>query len=86
VFYAPNSRGVDVPNIILLNAYKERLEFPELKQKAYDDYKYWEPDSLIIEAKAAGALCLRERHSKRQISRFLVKLLKAIHLIMRLLH
>ena len=31
------------------------MEFPELKQKAFEDYKEWEPDSLIVEAKASGA-------------------------------
>jgi len=55
VFYAPNERGVDVANIILLNAFKKRMEFPELKQKAFDDFKEWEPDCLIVEAKASGA-------------------------------
>ena len=55
VFYQANSRGVDVPNIILLNAFKERMEFPELKVKAQEQYKEWEPDSLIVEAKASGA-------------------------------
>ena len=31
------------------------MEFPELKQKAYEDYRNWEPDALIVEAKATGA-------------------------------
>ena len=31
------------------------MEFPELKQKAFEDYKEWEPDCLIVEAKASGA-------------------------------
>lgn len=55
VFYKPNDRGVEVPNIILLNSFKKRMEFPELKQKAFEDYKEWQPDSLIVEAKASGA-------------------------------
>jgi predicted phage terminase large subunit-like protein len=42
-------------NIILLDALKERLEFPELKQRAYDMYKEYEPDAFIVEAKASGA-------------------------------
>jgi predicted phage terminase large subunit-like protein len=42
------------PNIILLDAYKGRLEFPELKEKAMDMYREWEPDSFIVEAKASG--------------------------------
>ena len=55
VFYQPNDRGVDVPNIILLNSFKQRMEFPELKETALRHYKEWEPDALIVEAKASGA-------------------------------
>jgi predicted phage terminase large subunit-like protein len=42
------------PNLILLDAYKERLEFPELKRKALEQYTYWNPETVIIEAKASG--------------------------------
>lgn len=47
-------------NIILLDAYKERLEFPELKQKAFEMWREWEPDAFIVEAKAAGAPLIYE--------------------------
>ena len=43
------------PNIILLDAFKERMEFPQLKEKAIRMYKEWEPDAFIVEAKASGA-------------------------------
>ena len=36
VFYHPDDDGISQPNIILLDAYKERLEFPELKKTAYE--------------------------------------------------
>ena len=55
VFYQPDDTGKDQANIILLNALKKRMEFPELKKKAYEEYEEWQPDSLIIEAKASGA-------------------------------
>jgi predicted phage terminase large subunit-like protein len=42
-------------NIILLDALQKRMEFPELKDKALEHYKEWEPDAFIVEAKAAGA-------------------------------
>ena len=54
VFYHPDDSGTMQANIILLDAHKERLEFPELKKKAYEFYGYWEPDACIVEAKAAG--------------------------------
>jgi len=53
VFY-PNENPDD-PNIILLDAFKRRMEFPELKETAYRTYMEWEPDSFIVEAKASGA-------------------------------
>ena len=42
------------PNLILLDAVKERLEFPELRKKALEQYKYWIPETVIIESKASG--------------------------------
>ena len=45
----------DDTHIILLDALKERLEFPELKERALQMYKEWEPDAFIVEAKASGA-------------------------------
>jgi predicted phage terminase large subunit-like protein len=55
VFYQDDDTGKPQANIILLNSFKERMEFPELKQEAYRQYLEWDPDSLIVEAKAAGA-------------------------------
>jgi len=43
------------PNIILLNTYKKRVEFPDLKRDVLAEYKEWEPDGLLIEKKASGA-------------------------------
>ena len=54
VFYQPDDEGAVRPNIILLDAFKERLEFPELKKKAMQLYAERQPDACIIEAKAAG--------------------------------
>ena len=34
--------------------------FPELKNKAYEEYEYWEPDMVIIEAKATGTPLIDE--------------------------
>jgi predicted phage terminase large subunit-like protein len=60
IFY-PEETGDDRnAHIILLNAFKDRLEFPELKQRAYENWEEWEPDSLIVEAKAAGSPLIYE--------------------------
>ena len=60
VFSHLDETGVSVANIILLDSFKQRMEFPELKRKAYDLYQEWSPDSLIIEKKAAGAPLIYE--------------------------
>jgi len=60
VFYKTNDAGVQQANIILLNAYRERMEFPTLKRVAIEQYQDWEPDSIIIEKKASGAPLIYE--------------------------
>jgi predicted phage terminase large subunit-like protein len=60
VFYYPDDNGVDQANIILLNAFRDRMEFPELKRAAIEEYKEWQPDGVIIEKKASGAPLIYE--------------------------
>ena len=55
VFYQDDALGRSRANIILLNAFKKRMEFPELKVRAYEEFNEWDVDSLIVEAKAAGS-------------------------------
>lgn len=58
VFY--NEEENDEPQLILLDAFKDRIAFPELKQTALKHYKEWEPDAFIVEKKAAGAPLIQE--------------------------
>jgi predicted phage terminase large subunit-like protein len=58
VFYM-NENPEDA-HIILLDAFKRRMEFPELKEKAFNHYKEYEPDAFIVEAKASGAPLIYE--------------------------
>jgi predicted phage terminase large subunit-like protein len=60
VFQHPNEKGTLKPNIICLDAFKRRMEFPELKEKAMEMWKEWNPDTLIVEKKAAGAPLIYE--------------------------
>ena len=48
------------PNLILLDAFKDRMSFPDLKQTALKHYKEWEPDAFIVEKKASGAPLIQE--------------------------
>jgi len=51
VFYPdPDS----APQLLLLDSFKERLEFPELRKEALEQYRYWNPETVIVEAKASG--------------------------------
>jgi predicted phage terminase large subunit-like protein len=58
VFYM-NENEQD-PHVILLDAFKKRMEFPELKETAYQHYMEWEPDAFVVEAKAAGSPLIYE--------------------------
>jgi len=58
IFY--NEEDNDQPNIILLNAFKARMEWIELKKKAFEEYKEWQPDNILIEKKATGAPLIYE--------------------------
>ena len=55
-----SEQGRPQAHIILLNAFRDRMEFPELKRVAIDQYKSWEPDGVIIEKKASGAPLIYE--------------------------
>jgi predicted phage terminase large subunit-like protein len=48
------------PSVMLLDAFKERMEFPELKEAALRQYHEWKPDSFLVEKKAAGAPLIQE--------------------------
>jgi len=51
VWYPNEDSGA---NLILLDAIKGRYEFPELRRVALEQYRYWNPETVIIEAKASG--------------------------------
>jgi predicted phage terminase large subunit-like protein len=46
--------GEGAPNLILLSAVRGRWEFPDLKRVALEEYRFWEPETVIVEAKATG--------------------------------
>ena len=54
------NKATEVYNIILLNACKDRLEFPQLKARVMEQYDEYAPDSLIVEKKASGAPLIYE--------------------------
>ena len=60
VFNHPNATGKPIPNLILLDAWKDKMEFPELKATTVQYYKDWKPDMFIVEKKASGAPLIAE--------------------------
>jgi predicted phage terminase large subunit-like protein len=55
-----NDEDHSLPNIILLNTYKKRVEWVDLKKDVLREYNDWEPDGLLIEKKATGAPLIYE--------------------------
>ena len=53
----------DPQQVILLDAKKDRWEFPELKRVALAEHNKWNPDMTIIENKASGAPLIQELRS-----------------------
>ena len=47
-------------NIILLNTYRKRVEYPDLKRDVLKEYNDYEPDGVLIEKKASGAPLIYE--------------------------
>jgi predicted phage terminase large subunit-like protein len=49
-----------MPNIILLNTYRKRVEWTDLKRDVLAEYNEFEPDGVLIEKKATGAPLILE--------------------------
>lgn len=60
IFNYPDDTGKPIPNLILLDAWKDKMEFPELKASAVQYYKDWQPEMFIVEKKASGAPLIAE--------------------------
>ena len=50
----------ETANIILLDAWKKRMEYPELKKRMIAEYEKWEPDTFVIEKKSSGSVLFQE--------------------------
>lgn len=55
IFYHPDDTGKDQPNLMLIYAWSEKVEFPELKRVAHQMYVEYEPDQFVVEKRASGA-------------------------------
>jgi predicted phage terminase large subunit-like protein len=58
-----NDEDNGAPNIILLDTYKKRVEWVDLKRDVLEWHQRWEPDGMLIEKKATGAPLIYELRS-----------------------
>lgn len=59
-FRRKDERGIERDCIILLDAYQEQLEFPQLKEMCRKGMQFWKPDVVLIESKTAGYPLVQE--------------------------
>lgn len=61
----------EVANLICLDAWKQRMEYTELKKNMLEEYKRWEPDTFVIEKKSSGSVLYQElRNTGVPVSEF----------------
>jgi len=60
IFSMVGKDGHKHQNLILLDGFKDKMEFPELKRVAKQHYRDWEPDMVVIEQKASGSPLIYE--------------------------
>ena len=64
-------KGAPPYQLLLMDSFSARLEFPHLKAKALELYRLKKPDTLCIEARAAGESLIQElRHMGLPIARY----------------
>lgn len=59
-FRRKDDKGIERDHIILLDAYWDQLEFPQLKEVARKGKEFWKPDCILIESKTAGYPLVQE--------------------------
>lgn len=47
-------------NVMLLERWRDRLGFPALRKEAKASFKFWKPDTVIVEGKASGKSLIQE--------------------------
>lgn len=64
LFEGHDKNGKELSCMIMLDAWKERLNFPDLKAAAHKYYLKWQPDIFIVEAKATGTPLIYELRAR----------------------
>lgn len=65
VFEHTDFNGIVRPCAILLERWKDRVGFPELRAEAWRAYRMWKPDKVLIEKKASGHSLIQELRRKK---------------------
>jgi predicted phage terminase large subunit-like protein len=53
-------RGAEKRCAILLDAWRDKIPFPDLRREAVDSYDDWDPDWVLVEKKASGHSLIQE--------------------------
>jgi phage terminase large subunit-like protein len=65
IFEHTDFNGIVRPCCILLERWRDRVGFPELRVEAWRSYQQWKPDKVIIEKKASGHSLIQEMRRKK---------------------
>jgi predicted phage terminase large subunit-like protein len=58
-------REYQEPNAVLLNMERGRWSYPELRRRAAEEYKFFRPDRIIVEAKASGQSLIQDMRANK---------------------
>jgi predicted phage terminase large subunit-like protein len=65
IFEHTDHNGIVRPCAILIERWRARVGFPELREEAWRAYKQWKPDKVIIEKKASGHSLIQEMRRRK---------------------
>ena len=60
IFDCVNDKGQDDTGCLLLGQFNDRFDYPDLKTKVIEEYKFFEPHRILIEKKASGIPLIQE--------------------------
>lgn len=52
--------GISGQGMYVLDVWREKVEFPQLKRAVRDQYTKWQPDEIVVEDKASGQSLIQE--------------------------
>ena len=60
VYNERDENGTPHPAILLFDAWKERLEYPDLRKRAKESFFHFKPDEILVEKRASGQSLIQD--------------------------